>query len=50
MAKTTPKDMRRLALCLDGTWNSMESRTNVSRIFTAIADAPSGCGDQHKFY
>lgn len=43
-------EKRRLALCLDGTWNTMESQTNVSRMFKAIADALSGCAEQQKFY
>ena len=50
MPTTTPANMRRLAVCLDGTWNTMESMTNVSRIFKAIADGLSGCSDQAKYY
>jgi uncharacterized protein (DUF2235 family) len=40
----------RLALCFDGTWNDPEDHTNVSRIFSAIADVHSGCHRQLKFY
>jgi uncharacterized protein (DUF2235 family) len=50
MAKTTPQGFRRLALCLDGTWNTMDSRTNVARIFKCVADGLSGCNDQQKLY
>jgi uncharacterized protein (DUF2235 family) len=39
-----------LAMCFDGTWNTYQSRTNVSRIFEAIADANCGCRHQIKFY
>ncbi|MCG6862767.1 MAG: DUF2235 domain-containing protein [Chromatiaceae bacterium] len=39
---------RRLVLCFDGTWNTPEDETNVSRIYMAIADRE---GDrQLKFY
>ena len=41
---------RRLILCFDGTWNTPESQTNVSRLYSALADAHSGCPDQLKFY
>src|SRR5689334_16573252 len=41
---------RRLALCFDGTWNTYNSHTNVSRIFEAIADRNCGCDHQLKFY
>jgi uncharacterized protein (DUF2235 family) len=41
---------RRLVLCFDGTWNTAEDETNVSRIYAAIADKHSGCDDQLKFY
>lgn len=45
-----PSPRSRLAVCFDGTWNSVESRTNVSRLFETILDrAPDG-GVQLKFY
>lgn len=42
--------IRRLVLCFDGTWNTPEDQTNVSRIYAAIADVHAGCKDQLKFY
>lgn len=39
-----------LVLCFDGTWNSVQSHTNVSRLYSQIADAATGCPFQHKFY
>jgi uncharacterized protein (DUF2235 family) len=42
--------MRRLVLCFDGTWNTPEDETNVSRMYAEIADAHGGCRDQLKFY
>jgi uncharacterized protein (DUF2235 family) len=33
---------RRLALCFDGTWNSVKDHTNVSRIHAAIRNIPDG--------
>src|SRR5258706_307283 len=41
---------RRLALCFDGTWNTYNSHTNVSRFFETIADTNCGCSEQLKFY
>ena len=43
-------EVKRLILCFDGTWNTPEDHTNVSRIYSAIADKHSGCPDQLKFY
>ncbi|MGH7962276.1 MAG: phospholipase effector Tle1 domain-containing protein [Candidatus Binatia bacterium] len=42
--------LKRLILCFDGTWNTPEDQTNVSRIYAAIADQHAGCGSQLKFY
>ena len=42
--------LKRLVLCFDGTWNTPEDQTNVSRIYSAIADQHSGCDSQLKFY
>jgi uncharacterized protein (DUF2235 family) len=41
---------RRLALCFDGTWNTYDSHTNVSRFFETVADDNCGCAEQLKFY
>ena len=41
---------RRIALCFDGTWNDLDSDTNVSRIASAIGDEAWYCTDQMKFY
>src|SRR5947207_1612858 len=41
---------RRLILCFDGTWNTPENYTNVSRLYAAVADLHSGCAEQLKFY
>lgn len=43
-------EVKRLILCFDGTWNTPEDQTNVSRIYAAIADKHSGCPSQLKFY
>jgi len=37
---------RRLALCFDGTWNTVKDQTNVSRMHAAIHRIPDGHGDQ----
>ncbi len=37
-------------LCFDGTWNTPEDQTNVSRMYAAIADVHANCADQRKFY
>ena len=42
--------LKRLILCFDGTWNTPEDQTNVSRVYAAIADQHSGCPAQLKFY
>lgn len=46
----TVKPVRRLTLCFDGTWNTVESRTNVSRLFEAILDKGADGVEQLKFY
>jgi hypothetical protein len=46
----TPSAVKRLILCFDGTWNTPEDQTSVSRIYSAIADQHAGCHDQLKFY
>jgi uncharacterized protein (DUF2235 family) len=43
-------DLKRLIVCFDGTWNTPEDETNVSRIYAAIADQHSKCPSQLKFY
>ncbi len=45
-----PAPFRTLVLCFDGTWNTLTSHTNVSRIYSEIADASTGSKDQRKFY
>ncbi len=45
-----PAPYKSLVLCFDGTWNSLKSNTNVSRLYSEIADASSGCTSQQKFY
>jgi uncharacterized protein (DUF2235 family) len=34
----------------DGTWNTPEDQTNVSRLYAALADVYGGCKGQLKFY
>ena len=48
----TVKPACRLVVCFDGTWNTVESRTNVSRLFEAILDKEMSDDDveQLKFY
>ena len=41
---------KRLILCFDGTWNALESHTNVSRLYAEIADASCGAAHQRKYY
>lgn len=41
---------RRLILCFDGTWNSLESQTNVLRLFRSIATVETACNEQLAFY
>lgn len=41
---------RRLILCFDGTWNTVEDHTNVSRLHAALPDEYCGCIEQSKFY
>jgi|GEM_PF-469262 len=45
-----PAPYKSLVLCFDGTWNNLKSNTNVSRIYSEIADASTGCKTQQKFY
>lgn len=40
----------RLVVCFDGTWNTVQSRTNVSRLFEAIADRDDAGRQQLKYY
>ncbi len=47
---TDQQPIRRLVLCFDGTWNKVESRTNVSRLFELILDRAADGGEQLKFY
>jgi uncharacterized protein (DUF2235 family) len=43
-------DRKRLALCFDGTWNNLNSHTNVSRLYAEIGDESIGPSNQRKFY
>jgi uncharacterized protein (DUF2235 family) len=45
-----PSPYKRLVLCFDGTWNTLKSHTNVSRLYSEIADTSTGCTAQRKFY
>ena len=45
-----PQPYKTLVLCFDGTWNTLKSHTNVSRIYSEIADTSTGCRTQRKFY
>ncbi len=45
-----PAQVKRFILCFDGTWNTPEDQTNVSRMYAEIADQHAGCDDQLKFY
>src|SRR5262249_54587573 len=49
-ARAEMPDLRRLIVCFDGTWNTPEDETNVSRIYAAIADQHANCTSQLKFY
>ena len=40
----------RLVICFDGTWNTAEDQTNVSRLYASIAERDVGCRGQLKFY
>jgi uncharacterized protein (DUF2235 family) len=44
------EDIKRMAACFDGTWNTEKSNTNVSRLFRLIARETNGCTDQRVFY
>jgi uncharacterized protein (DUF2235 family) len=37
-------------VCFDGTWNNVEARTNVSRLFEAVLDRGMDGGEQLKYY
>jgi uncharacterized protein (DUF2235 family) len=43
-------DRKRLVLCFDGTWNNLKSHTNVSKLYSEIADETTGPSCQRKFY
>ena len=45
-----PRPHKSLVMCFDGTWNTLDSHTNVSRFYSEVADASTGCADQLKFY
>ncbi len=45
-----PAHLKRLILCFDGTWNTPEGQTNVSRMYAESVDQHAGCDDQLKFY
>jgi uncharacterized protein (DUF2235 family) len=42
--------LERVVVCFDGTWNTPENDTNVSRIYASIADQHANCQGQLKFY
>src|SRR3954451_24100030 len=42
--------LKRLILCFDGTWNTPEDATNVSRMYAAVGDQHGGCPAQLKYY
>jgi uncharacterized protein (DUF2235 family) len=45
-----PAPYTSLVLCFDGTWNNLKSNTNVSRLYSEVADASTGFSKQRKFY
>ena len=45
-----PYAIKRLVVCFDGTWNTPEDQTNVSRMYAAVADVHARCPGQLKFY
>jgi uncharacterized protein (DUF2235 family) len=45
-----PAPYTSLVLCFDGTWNNLKSNTNVSRLYSEIADGSTGFAKQRKFY
>jgi len=45
-----PQPYMTLVLCFDGTWNTLKSHTNVSRLYSEIADVSTGSKTQRKFY
>ena len=45
-----PAPYKTIAMCFDGTWNDLDSHTNVSRIYSEIADVSTDCRTQRKFY
>ena len=45
-----PRPYKSLALCFDGTWNTLDSNTNVSRLYSEVADISTGWEEQLKFY
>ncbi len=49
-AATAPRVSHRLVICFDGTWNKVESRTNVSRLLEVVLDRDASGIDQYKFY
>jgi len=45
-----PQPYKTLVLCFDGTWNTLKSQTNVSRLYSEIAHSTRGSRTQRKFY
>ena len=45
-----PRPYKSLVLCFDGTWNTLDSNTNVSRLYSEVADVSTGWDEQLKFY
>jgi uncharacterized protein (DUF2235 family) len=45
-----PKGHHRLILCFDGSWNNLESSTNVLRLFRSLATVETACPAQLAFY
>lgn len=45
-----PAPYKTIVICFDGTWNSWESGTNVSTLYSDIADDSTRSSTQRKFY
>lgn len=45
-----PAPCKTVVLCFDGTWNNLDSHTNVARMYSEIGDESTGCKSQRKFY
>lgn len=45
-----PAPYKTVIICFDGTWNSWESGTNVSKLYSEIADDSTRSSTRRKFY